>query len=157
MTAAASLASALMLFSLVGLRFSRGAVWAAIGLLPLLVLASASRLELALTIAVETPIGWALARPLGLERGRTALVCGLANVVTQPLLYLVLTRAPITGLLQWRTSFAVCELGVWLAEALLYLACLENLRRAAHAPAKAFGLSLAANATSALLGLVLPI
>ncbi len=157
MNAAASLAGALVLFWLVRAQFSRGATWAAIGLLPLLVLASASRLELALTIAVEAPIVWALSRRLGLGRRRAALVCGLVNLITQPLLYLVLTRAPIAGVLQWRAAFAGCELAVWIAEALLYLASLEDLRRGRHALAKAFGLSLAANATSALIGLVLPI
>jgi len=156
-TAAASLAGALILFWLVRARFSRGATLAAVGLLPFLVLASASRLELGLTIAVEAPIVWALSRPLRLDRRRAALVCGLVNLITQPLLYLVLTRAPIVGVLQWRVAFAACELAVWIAEALLYLASLEDLRRARHALAKAFGLSLAANATSALIGLLLPI
>ena len=157
MTAAASLAGALILFWLVRARFSRGVSGAAIGLLPFLVLASASRLELALTIAVEAPIVWALSWPLGLDRWRAALVCGLVNLITQPLIYLILTRAPIVGVLQWRLAFAGCELVVWIAEALLYLACLEDLRRARHAVAKAFALSLAANATSALIGLLLPI
>ena len=157
MTAAASLAGALVLFWLVRARFSRGATWAAIALLPILVLASASRLELALTIAVEAPIVWALSRPLGLDRWRAVLVCGVVNLITQPLLFLVLTRAPITGVLQWRIAFAACELAVWIAEALLYLSSLEDLRRSRHALAKAFGLSLAANATSALIGLLLPI
>lgn len=157
MTGAASLAGTLMLFCLARARFSRRACWATIGLLPVLVLASASRLELATTIAVESPIVWALARPLGLDRGRAALVCGLINVITQPLLYLVLTRMLISGVLQWRAAFAGCELAVWIAEALLYLACFDDLRRARYAPAKALGLSLAANATSALIGLALPI
>ena len=157
MTAAASLAGALLLFWLVRARFARGAIWAAIGLLPFLVLASASRLELGLTIVVEAPIVVALCGPLAVDRSRAALVCGLVNLITQPLLYLVLIGAPIVGVQQWRVAFLGCELAVWIAEALLYLASLEDLRRSRHALAKAFGLSLAANGTSAVIGLLLPI
>ena len=157
MAAAASLAGALVLFWLVRARFSRGATLAAIGLLPFLVLASASRLELGLTIVVEAPIVVALCGPLAVDRRRAALVCGFVNLITQPLLYLVLTGAPIVGVLQWRAAFAACELAVWIAEALLYLVCLEDLRGARHALGKAFGLSLAANGTSAVIGLLLPI
>lgn len=156
MTGLTSLAGALCLFWLARSQFSRIAVWAAIGLLPLLVLISPSRLELGVTILAEAPVVWALGGALGLDRRQALLASGFVNTITQPLLYLALRQLPNTGAPRWRLTVAGCELAVWVAEALLYLACLESLRRSRGRVVKALGISLAANAASAALGLLLP-
>jgi hypothetical protein len=156
-TFVASLGGAVVLAWLARTRFSRTAVWAAIGVLPLLVLISPSRLELGVTILVEAPIVWALASALGLDRWQALLASGFVNTITQPSLYFALQHFSSPGVLRWRLTFAGCELAVWIAEALLYLACLESLRRARGRVGKALAISLAANAASAILGLLLPI
>jgi hypothetical protein len=137
-------------------RFAPSAVWVSVALLPILTLLAPSPLELALTIALEALIVWALAVGLGLDYWRAALTCGFINTFTQPLLYLALMRLNADGG-GWRAAFIAGELLVCLVEAALYLACLEDLRRSRHAFIKALGVSLAANGASAILGLLLPV
>jgi hypothetical protein len=127
-------------------------------LLPVLVALAPSRLELGVTIVVEAPIVWLLAWRLGLDRWRAAVVCGFANALTQPLLFLFLRQPPSPGSTpHWALSLGAGELVVWIVEAALYLACLESLRRARSPILTALGLSLAANAASTALGLLLAI
>ena len=122
---------------------------AALGILPLLIAIAPSSLALVLTILVEAPIIYACFGRL--DRRRAIMACCFVNAVTQPLLYLALPHLPFIGPAQWWLSFAGAEGGVWLAEALLYRACLGC------PVARALGASLAANAASAGLGLLLPV
>lgn len=157
MVVAPALASALALAWLVRADFSRPAVAASLALLPLLVALAPSPLELALTVGIEAPIVFALAAKLGLNRWRAALVSGLANALTQPLVHLALVRLPAAGPAAWRLDVAALEIGVWLAEAGVYLVCLPDLRRARRPLIEALAISLAANAASTAVGLLLPV
>jgi len=152
---ATPIAAALLLAWLVRSRFAPSAIWVSVALVPILTLLSPSPMQLSLTIALEAPIVWAIGVALSIDHWRAALVCADVNAVTQPLLFLALQRLPTAGAAQWRTSYGGSELVVWIVEAVLYLLCLEDLRRSRLALAKAAVISLAANGASALLGLVL--
>jgi hypothetical protein len=148
--------AALALAALIRSRFDRRIVAAALALSPLLVLAAPSKTELLVTVAVEAPVVWGLARVMRIDAWRAVVASGFVNALTQPLLVVGTRLAPPTAL-GWTLALAPAELGVWAVEALLYLACLETLRRGPRALVRALGLSLAANAASALVGLALPI
>lgn len=94
-------------------------------------------LPLLLTLAFELPVAalWGL-------RGRDLILCGLVNLLTNPLANLVHLFFPAL----WAALLTEC--GVAAAEGACYRACGENIR-------KPFLLSLAANLTSFLLGILL--
>jgi hypothetical protein len=97
-----------------------------------------------LTLAVELPWYAAGLVALRLVRLRWALVLGvLVNAVSHPLLWWWLAPHPSF------TRLAVAEAGVWLLEALLLFAAIRR------EPALLLVLSLAANASSLLIGLLL--
>lgn len=156
MSALTPLGAAVALVVLTRSRFDRRLVVAALVLLPLLVLAAPSKAELLATLLIEGPVVWALARVMRLDAWRALVASGFINSVTQPLLFAGARLAPPTAV-GWKLALALAELGVWAVEALLYLACLEGLRRRPRALVRALGLSLAANGASALVGLALPI
>jgi hypothetical protein len=156
--AAAPLASALVLIWLALARPGAKALALSALLLPLLIALAPARLELGVTMLIEAPIVWLTAWAWNLDRWRAAIACGFANGLTQPLLYLYLHRLPAPGSSpHWRLNLAAGELAVWFAEAILYLAFLESLRRSRGPVLKALGMSLAANAASTALGLLLAI
>lgn len=154
---ATPLAGAVLLVWLVRSRFAPSALWTSIVLVPILTLLAPSPLQLSLTIVLEAPIVWAAAIGLGIDHWRAALVCACINLVTQPLLYLALLHLPTAGAAQWRLSFGGCEVVVWLVEAGLYLACLEDLRRGRRSVLNALLISLVANGASAALVLLPPL
>jgi hypothetical protein len=156
-TVATPLCSIAILIWLVRTDFNRASVVVSFSVLPVLIWFAASRVELGVTILVETPIVWLLSRMLQLGAWRAAAVCCFVNALTQPLLYLVMISGPVAAGAWWWPRFIGAELAVWLAEAALYLACLRRLRRSPGRLAKALGISLAANGASAVLGLLLPI
>ncbi len=91
-----------------------------------------------------------VARPLRLPLARAVAASALVNVVTQPTLYFALTRLPSAGGDGWWLALALAETLVVIVEAAFYRAVVTRVA------ARAFVISLAANAASALLGLALP-
>ena len=85
--------------------FGRPAVLASIALTPVLILLAPAPGELAVTMAVEAPIVWALFSLPRADRWRAVLTSLLVNALTQPLLYLAVLHLP-TGLVLWRAALA---------------------------------------------------
>jgi hypothetical protein len=156
MIAAAPGLAAVVLVWLAASGFDLRSVVAAAFSLPAIVFLAPSATELGLSMAIEAPIVWALFAALRLHRWRSALASLFVNGLTQPLLHLALVGLAAATVRSWWTAFAVGETLVWLGEALLYLASLPDLRRSRAALAKALGVSLAANAASAAVGLLAP-
>jgi hypothetical protein len=115
--------------------------------LPLALLAP-SPAELAATIVLEAAVITLLARPLGWRRVDAVSLSLAVNLLTQPLLYLAMLL--LLPYLDWWPLFLALEAGVWLIEARIYGVALRGCA------AKALLLSLAANGTSAAVGLLLP-
>ena len=113
--------------------------------------------QLAATMAIEAAVVFALAPRLRVARGRAILASGFINAITQPLLYAGLRSAPAAGGPGWQAPLALAEAVVVVVEAGLYLAALADLRGGRGGVLKSLALSLAANAASALIGLVLPV
>lgn len=157
MSAIDPVVSAIALIALARTQNVRIALIAALFGLPILVFFAPSPIELALTILIEGSIVLALSEMLRINGRRAVLACCFINTLTQPLLNLGLHRVNAGTSPQWWTACIALELLVWAAEAMLYLACLQDLRRSKSDVFKAFAISLAANGTSAGLGLLLPI
>jgi len=105
---------------------------------------------LALTLVIETAaaaLWWASARVSRPPLGRLLLTAVCVSLLTHPLAWWA-NHALVGELARW-TRVGVIEAGVVLAEALLYLVLVPLSR------ARAFTLSLLANATSFGLGLVI--
>jgi NADH:ubiquinone oxidoreductase subunit K len=149
--------SAIALIALARTQNVQIALIAALFALPILVLFAPSPFELALTILIEGSIVFVLSEMLRIDGTRAVLACCFVNVLTQPLLNLGLHSLSGGTSSQWWTACVAFELLVWATEAILYLACLQDLRRSKSGVFKAFAMSLAANGTSAGLGLLLPI
>lgn len=156
MSAATPLFAAAVLIWLAVTRIGRMNVAVSLCLLPVLVWFAPSRLELGLTILAEAPIVCTLFALWRLDAWRAATASCFINALTQPVLFLALIHLRTNGSGDWWRTFIAAELVVWLAEALLYLACLESLRRSPGRLAKALTVSLAANGASAVLGLLAP-
>ena len=107
---------------------------------------------LGVTLAVETPIVVLWLRRLGAPPVRTALICVLVNVATQPLLYWTVAHT----VTPWAETLAGAEVVVWIVEALAYLALTPALRRTSRPLVTALAVSLVANAASVSIGLLLP-
>jgi hypothetical protein len=136
-------------------KFAPRWVAAALILLPFIVLAAPAKAELAATILIEAPVVYALSLALRTDAVRLLIASGFVNALTQPLLYLALRHFASAD--HWWANFLFLEAVVWAAEALLYLACVPGLWRMERGTSKAFAVSLAANAASALIGLAAPI
>lgn len=99
-----------------------------------------------LTLAIECPIAASILRPKGVARWRLLLLLVFANLATHPLVWFVFPALPMDP----RTAFVLSELFAFGAEAMFFLLVFQGttVRRALAA-------SLAANATSLGVGLLL--
>jgi hypothetical protein len=124
-------------------------------LLPFIVLAAPAKGELAATILIEAPVVYTLGLTMRIDGPRLLIASGFVNALTQPLLYMALRCFGSAD--HWCASFLLLEVMVWVTEALLYVAFIPGLRQASEGTSKAFIVSLAANATSAVIGLAIAI
>lgn len=114
---------------------------------------SGSWLTLVLTIAIEAPVVAAVAARYRLPVWRIAFASIVLNLITQPLLSAWLRYALVGQDYLYLQYLAAGELCVWLIEAGAYAWLLRD-----HGKNIAYGLLLSglANATSLLIGLILP-
>lgn len=149
------LASGAFLILLVRTDFARSPIILLLCAIPALIFMAPSPVALALTMACEAPIVLALAGPQRRD-GRAVLLSLPVNGMTQPLLYSGLTHFASGRACDWWVFLALAELAVAVVEAFLYFMCLA-VGKSRISAARSLAMSLAANAFSAAVGLLLPV